>query len=84
MCIICGNEPSDTHHIFSRASYGRVKAGYDNVKNVVKLCRQHHSESHNIGQQSFFAKYKIEEIYQQAKLEYQKWNGTHKKVNQIK
>ena len=59
-CIICGRWPSDAHHSISRGS-----GGGDYY--AVSLCREHHSEGHTIGWQTFQSKYELcfnEEIVQ--------------------
>lgn len=52
-CVVCGLTPSDTAHIKSR-----ISGGY--IRNVVPLCRTHHTESHTIGLKSFEEKYSID------------------------
>jgi len=53
-CCICGSmPPSDPHHILSRGS-----GGPDTLKNLAPLCRQHHTEWHQIGLNKMMSKYK--------------------------
>lgn len=53
-CAVC-NMPkkNDAHHIKSVGS-----GGGDELTNVVSLCRFHHTECHQIGRKTFYAKYK--------------------------
>jgi hypothetical protein len=83
-CALCTYEPAEKHHIFSRASYGRVKEGYDVKGNYIYLCRLHHTESHFVGQKTFFKNHGMEDKYLWAKDLRDMWNATHKKVKQIK
>ena len=51
-CLACRGTPSDAHHITSRKS-----GGHDVAENVVPLCREHHSEYHQMGPTRFMAAY---------------------------
>lgn len=60
-CCICGRK-ADLHHVQA------VGAGQDRREinhigmECLPLCREHHSESHNIGQKDFMAKYHLEPV----------------------
>ena len=60
-CCICGRK-ADLHHVQA------VGAGQDRREinhiglECLPLCREHHSESHNIGQTDFMAKYHLEPV----------------------
>lgn len=43
-CIICGIQPTQSHHIFHRAKYPKLSL---NVNNGVPLCVIHHNEVHD-------------------------------------
>lgn len=51
-CLSCGNKTVDPHHIKTRGS-----GGGDQMWNLMPLCRQHHSEVHQIGLLKFSTKY---------------------------
>lgn len=53
-CLVCGRGPSDAAHVKSRGSGG----GYRD--NLVPLCREHHTEQHQIGIDTFQMKYNID------------------------
>lgn len=53
-CVICGRIPSDRAHIKTRGSGGK-----NQEFNLIRLCREHHSEQHNIGFVSFSEKYPV-------------------------
>jgi predicted restriction endonuclease len=40
-CEACGSEAVDVHHI-----HGRVGDESDNIKNLMALCRKHHTMAH--------------------------------------
>lgn len=51
-CDVCGNFPSDPAHIKSRGAHG------DDVDdNLLSLCREHHTEQHQIGHFKMSRKY---------------------------
>lgn len=58
-CCICGKSPSDLHHE-TAIGLGRDRKTVDDSKyKKIQLCRTHHSEAHNIGVESFKAKYHV-------------------------
>ena len=59
VCCICGKPHSDIHHIEAIGrGYDRNK--YDDSEHLKAcLCRNHHTESHTIGQLEFMKKYKV-------------------------
>lgn len=59
VCCICGKPHSDIHHIEAIGrGYDRNK--YDDSEHLKAcLCRNHHTESHTIGQSDFMKKYKV-------------------------
>lgn len=60
-CAVCGSE-AETHHIDTiGAGHDRNKVD-DSDKRKIALCRQHHSEAHNIGWQTFADKYKVKGV----------------------
>lgn len=70
-CVICGIRGVDVHHLRSRKS-----GGPDLAWNLIPICRQHHSEIHNIGKVGMANKYdKFKEwlIKNGWKLEQKKW-----------
>jgi hypothetical protein len=61
-CAVCGANHVDLHHTQAVGS-GRNR---DDILQlgmpVLPLCREHHTESHNIGQKSFMEKYHLQPI----------------------
>lgn len=53
-CAVCGQSPSDPHHIRSKGAWGS-----DTKDNLIPLCRIHHTEIHAIGKKTFATKYKL-------------------------
>lgn len=51
-CLVCNSKEVDIAHIKTRGS-----GGPDEEWNLMPLCRQHHTEQHNIGIQTFSQKY---------------------------
>jgi hypothetical protein len=52
-CVVCGQSPCDPHHPISRGAWG---SDYYSIS----LCRQHHTEAHTIGRDTFQSKYNFE------------------------
>lgn len=60
-CAVCNKSPVDLHHWKSAASLG----GYKHDKGqgeYISLCRDHHSEFHNIGVEKFAKKYDVKPV----------------------
>ena len=56
-CRACGKEPAgDCHHILTRAARPDLIA---DPRNLLPLCRKHHTEIHNIGTTYFADKYAL-------------------------
>lgn len=51
-CVVCGKGPSDPDHLATRGS-----GGNDELSNLWPLCRQHHTEKHQIGLNTFIRRY---------------------------
>jgi hypothetical protein len=57
-CVICG-KPGEVHHVDAIGS-GRNRRKVDHSKhNLMALCRKHHTELHNGGQETFFRKHHV-------------------------
>jgi hypothetical protein len=52
-CLVCGTH-SDPHHVKSRGAGGKDE------RNIVPLCRVHHTEGHTIGWKTFQKKYGLD------------------------
>jgi hypothetical protein len=69
-CVICvkpcGKNP---HHIITRGAYGGVGGpdGFDHYDNRVWLCREHHSQVHSMGRETFFKRWLMEDVLERAK-----------------
>jgi hypothetical protein len=60
-CAICG-KPADLHHVQSVGSQGyREKINHIGLE-ALPLCREHHTESHKIGQTDFIEKYHLQPV----------------------
>jgi hypothetical protein len=60
-CCICGKH-ADLHHVQSVGSQGyRDKINHIGL-DALPLCREHHTESHKIGQESFMGKYHLQPV----------------------
>lgn len=57
-CVVCGKKP-DLHHV-DKVGMGRDRRAIIHKGMAVQpLCRMHHTECHNMGQQSFDSKYHL-------------------------
>lgn len=56
-CVICGKTPCDPDHIVTKGS-----GGPDEDFNIWPLCRQHHTERHELGIHRFVRKYSAKTI----------------------
>ncbi|UBH16375.1 putative HNHc nuclease [Macrococcus armenti] len=62
-CVICGKSGADIAHRYAVGA-GRNRNEIDHYGNeVLALCREHHSEQHQIGMDSFNEKYKLHESW---------------------
>ncbi|UXU83318.1 putative HNHc nuclease [Mammaliicoccus sciuri] len=65
-CVICGKPNSDLAH-FNAVGRGRNRNKIDHTDNkVLALCRNHHTEQHTIGMDSFNKKYHLEDSWVQV------------------
>ena len=62
-CVICGKPHSDLAHRYA-VGRGRDRTKINHYGNqVLALCREHHTEQHNIGVKSFDEKYHLEDSW---------------------
>lgn len=62
LCVVCGRHHSDIHHADAIGA-GADRKTHDHSKHeFLALCREHHNESHNIGQQTFMSKYVLKPV----------------------
>ena len=66
-CCICGKH-ADLHHVDAVGSGNNRNEIHHLGRLALPLCREHHTESHKAGQQSFMAKYHLEPIALDEKL----------------
>lgn len=60
-CAVCGR-PGELHHV-DKIGMGRNRDEvYQIGMNVMCLCREHHTETHTIGEKSFLDKYHLEPV----------------------
>lgn len=58
-CVICGNKPSDLHHL-DTIGIGMDRTTINHLKHrTIQLCREHHNMAHNMGAVSFLQKYHL-------------------------
>jgi hypothetical protein len=60
-CAVCGRE-GEIHHVDTIGMGANRKTQDDSEKRKICLCRDHHQESHRIGQISFELKYHVKGI----------------------
>ena len=60
-CAVCGREGVDLHHVDSVGMRSRKEINQLGMR-VMSLCREHHSEWHELGPERFNAKYHLEGI----------------------
>lgn len=62
LCVVCGRPRSDIHHV-DAIGMGANRINHNHSQHeFLALCREHHGESHTLGQQSFMSKYHIKPI----------------------
>ena len=66
-CCVCGRH-ADLHHVDAIGQGNNRNEIHHLGRLALPLCREHHTESHQMGQQSFMAKYHIEPIALDEKL----------------
>ncbi|WP_449126367.1 putative HNHc nuclease [Staphylococcus chromogenes] len=72
-CVICGKPHSDLAHRYA-VGRGRDRAKINHYGNqVLALCREHHTEQHNIGMDSFNDKYHL----------YDSWVDVDERLNKM-
>ena len=57
-CLVCGRSPVDPDHLEHLGMGGANKGGLKDYS-CVSLCRQHHSERHDLGLRRFEEKYNL-------------------------
>lgn len=63
-CCVCGKPHADIHHAVGSVGMGRNRRYVDHSKyGLEALCREHHTECHQIGQTSFDRHYKLTPVY---------------------
>lgn len=61
-CAVCGSNHVDLHHTQAVGAGRNRDEIFQIGMPVLPLCREHHMESHNIGQKSFMDKYHLKPI----------------------
>lgn len=63
MCVICGKPHADIHHATNLVGRGRKRKKHDHWNSTfLALCREHHTEAHNLGLTEFMKKYLVKPI----------------------
>jgi len=70
-CLMCANE-GDRHHLSSIGAGRKREIAHWEHFTVINLCREHHSELHQIGEKKFSEKYEIN-LWKYALLSLAKW-----------
>jgi len=74
-CLVCNRIGSDPAHIKTVGS-----GGHDEKSNLMPLCREHHTEQHQVGIGTFSLKYSTVESYLNA----HGWEiSTHNGINKV-
>ena len=61
-CCVCGRRNADLHHV-DAIGMGYNRQDKPQIGNrVLSLCREHHSELHNIGNTEFMSRYHLEPV----------------------
>lgn len=69
ICCVCGKK-ADLHHV-DAVGRGFNRKTIDHIgKRMLPLCREHHNEVHNIGDNEFLQKYHLKTIKIDEKLQY--------------
>ena len=61
-CAVCGKSHADLHHVTAIGAGRNRNEVLQIGMEVLPLCREHHTESHQTGQKSFMAKYHLQAI----------------------
>lgn len=62
LCVVCGKPNSEIHHV-DAIGMGRDREKYDHTQSrFLCLCREHHTETHQIGGQEFMSKYHVKPV----------------------
>ncbi len=61
VCAVCG-KPAELHHVQAIGAGRDRNVTYQIGMPVLPLCRIHHNESHNLGQESFMDKYHLQPL----------------------
>ena len=81
-CVICGNR-ADIHHI-DKVGMGNDRNKISHLgKRILPLCRTHHVEIHNTGDEKFMSLYHLEPIVVDKKLEHFIKKGTLKYYKEL-
>jgi len=67
-CLICSNRNIDADHLLAR---GRGSASQNDYA-AIPFCREHHAERHQVGNEKFEAKYRIN-LWREAWLLLTRW-----------
>ena len=67
-CAICGRK-GETHHWDAIGMGNDRRTLDDSLKRKIQLCREHHTEAHTIGRDTFGAKYHVYGIKYQEEVE---------------
>ena len=69
ICVVCGAR-ADIHHVDS-VGMGHNRNKITHVgKKIMPICRVHHNEIHNIGNEKFIEKYHVSPIVADEKMDY--------------
>ena len=69
ICVVCGAR-ADIHHVDS-VGMGHNRNKITHVgKKIMPICRVHHNEIHNIGNEKFMGKYHVSPIIADEKMDY--------------
>lgn len=69
-CAVCGRPYSDLHHVDALGMGNNRKKEVHEGRRMLPLCRQHHTEAHNIGNDKFIEKYYLTPAVCDKKMQY--------------
>lgn len=61
-CTVCGKNKSEVHHLDAVGRRNRNRVDHSKMQ-LIMLCREHHQEAHNIGDETFMNKHYVAGIF---------------------
>ncbi len=61
-CTVCGKFHAEVHHLDAVGRRNRTRVDHSKMQ-LIMLCREHHQEAHNIGDETFLTKHYVAGIF---------------------